>query len=91
MISKKVPTFQQKVAARAMDVAESIAECVPYIMTVGVTCLALILNQKVINAKTYDNCPINLSVVVTHTTAVGDAVACVSRMELRGPAAPLRD
>ena len=91
MISKKVLTPRQKVAAHAMDAAERIAECVPYILTVGATCLALVFNQKMINAQTYDNCPINLSVVVTHRTAIGDAVACVSRMQINGPSEALRD
>lgn len=91
MISKKVPTLQQKVFIRCLDAAEKVGEAVPYIMTVGITCLTLIFHQKILNATTYENCPINLNVLVTHKTALGNAVVCVSRMEINGPAAPLRD
>lgn len=91
MISKKVPTLQQRVLLRCLDAAEKLGEAVPYIMTVGVTCLALVINQKVLNSTTYENCPININVLVTHKTVLGDALVCVSRMEINGPAAPLRD
>ena len=91
MISKKVPTLQQRVLLRCLDATEKLGEAVPHIMTVGVTCLALVINQKVLNSTTYENCPININVLVSHRTALGDALVCVSRMEINGPAAPLRD
>lgn len=91
MISKKVPTLQQRVLLRCLDATEKLGEAVPYIMTVGVTCLALVINQKVLNSTTYENCPININVLVSHKTVLGDALVCVSRMEINGPAAPLRD
>jgi len=91
MISKKVPTTRQKIFIYCIDTAEKLGEAVPYIMTVGVTCLALILNQKALNSTTYENCPINLNVIMTHRTVLGDALVCVSKMEVMGPQLPLKD
>lgn len=91
MISKKVPTPQQRAAMFCIDAAEKVGEAVPYIMTVGLTMLALVINQKVLNSRVYETCPINISVLVMHRTVLGDTLACVSRQEIYGPASPLRD
>ena len=91
MISKKVPTFQQKVLLRCIDVCESIGRNINVVVAVGVTGLALVINQKVLNARTYETCPTTINVLITHRTVLGDAVACVSRVELYGPRAPLPD
>ena len=91
MISKKVPTVQQKVLLKCIDAFEVIGQNINVVAAVGITCLALVINQKVLNSRTFENCPTSINALVTHRTVLGDAVVCVSRVELYGPRAPLPD
>jgi len=91
MISKKVLSTRQKFLLGCIDAAEKVGQIVPYIMTIGITSLSLILNQKVLNSTTYENCPKELNVIVHHKTTLGNAIVCVSKMELNGPPMPIKD
>jgi uncharacterized protein YsxB (DUF464 family) len=91
MISKKVPTRQQKILLALIDGAESVAKQTPFILCSGITLLSIIGIQKIINQQVLYNCPQNISKLVTYPTAIGDAYSCVSNLQVYGPPAPLPD
>jgi len=91
VISKKVPTTQQKMLLKAIDAAEYVARQTPFILCSGVTLLCIIGVQKIINQQTIYNCQPQISELMTYPTAVGDSYVCVSKKQIYGPAAPLRD
>jgi len=91
VISKKAPTTQQKVLLKAIDAAEYVARQTPFILCSGVTLLCIIGVQKILNQQTIYNCPPQISELMTYPTAVGDSYVCVSRKQIYGPPAPLKD
>lgn len=90
MISKRNYTIKQKVLLKAIDAAEYVAQRTPLIICSGVTLLCIVGVQKIINQQTIYNCPLEISKLVTYPTAVGDSYACVSKLEVYGPPAPLK-
>ena len=91
MISKKVLTPKQKVILAGLNVVDAITNNISIIATAGITVIALVLHQKVLNARVVETCPTSLNAVVIHQTVLGDAYACISRVALYGPPAPLQD
>jgi hypothetical protein len=91
MISKKVPTLQQKILIKTLDSAEYVAKQVPFIICSGVTLLCVIGIQKIVNQQTIYNCRTELNALVTYPTAIGESYACVSRLQVYGPPAPIQD
>lgn len=76
---------------KAIDAAEYIARQTPFILCSGVTLLCIVGVQKIINQQTIYNCPLQISELMTYPTAVGDSYVCVSRKQIYGPPAPLKD
>lgn len=76
---------------KAIDAAEYVARQTPFILCSGVTLLCIIGVQKIINQQTIYNCQPQISELMTYPTAVGDSYVCVSRKQIYGPPAPLKD
>jgi hypothetical protein len=91
MISKKVQTKQQKILLKLIDGAEIVAKQTPFILCSGITLLSIIGIQKLINNRVIYECPTGVSKIITYPTALGDAYACVSKLEISGPPVPLPD
>lgn len=89
MISKRNYTARQKALLKALDLAEGAAKQVPFILCIGVTLLCIIGVQKIINQQTIYNCRTEINKIISYPTAVGDSYACVSKMEIYGPPAPV--
>jgi len=90
MISKRKYTFKQQVLIKTIDAAEYVAKQTPFIICSGITLLCIVGVQKILNQQTIYNCPSAVSTIVTYPTAIGDSYACVSRMQVYGPPAPLK-
>lgn len=90
MISRKKLSTGQQLTLAVIDAAEHLARFTPAILTTGVVLLSVIFIQKEINRRVEINCPQSISTVVHHPTAVGPAYQCVSRAQLKGPAAALK-
>lgn len=90
MISKRNNTPTQKAMIKVIDAAECVAKQTPFILCSGITLLCIIGVQKIINQQTIYNCPTGISTIVTYPTAVGESYACVSKLQLYGPAQPLK-
>jgi hypothetical protein len=90
MISKRNNTITQKAMLKVIDAAECVAKQTPFVLCSGITLLCIIGVQKIINQQTIYNCPTGISTIVTYPTAVGESYACVSKLQLYGPAQPLK-
>lgn len=90
MISKRNYTTRQKAAATVLNAAECVAKRTPFIICSGITLLCIVGVQKIINQQTIYNCPTGISTIITYPTAIGESYACVSKLQLYGPAQPLK-
>lgn len=91
MISKRRLSRRQRILLRTIDMSESLATQVPWILFLGASIVCAVGIHKMVNHHIRSKCDLVLYQLVETPTAFGPAYTCVSRPQYQGPPAPLKD